>query len=313
MDLEMVLNELSLRTPAADIPTAQQWMSDFLATIRTATAQGVKKVIRTQSGFQSTMLAPDYPVARWRNDNTVDREARLFFKTLISKAPFLADVLDVKLEDNVDLSEFKHKGIQASGLGIAYLLEILALSVASEECWDFNRLELELRQLDENGELIDEIVEIVHASCSNHVEEHAAWIQNRIRIGVINGSDLWNRREELFPNLEFCENVGKQMESLGTGNPMLQQVVKRLFELEEYCQRWTSGSFNPGSLPCKVSPESDSRLKQFRQELTFECPDGKKLIFSWHVRMTPGAWRLHFSTELGPGKIIIGYIGSKIQ
>jgi hypothetical protein len=53
-------------------------------------------------------------------------------------------------------------------------------------------------------------------------------------------------------------------------------------------------------------------LKQFQQELTFKCPDGINRTFSLHVRMTPGAWRLYFLIELGLGKIIIGYIGSKI-
>ena len=59
--------------------------------------------------------------------------------------------------------------------------------------------------------------------------------------------------------------------------------------------------------------ESQSRQKQFEDNLSFICSDGKKRLFSPHVRITPGAWRLHFCTELGPGKIIIGYIGSKIQ
>ncbi|MBR8838938.1 MAG: hypothetical protein DSM106950_34285 [Stigonema ocellatum SAG 48.90 = DSM 106950] len=57
----------------------------------------------------------------------MDREARRFFITLITKAPFLADISDPKLEDTVNFSEFKYQGIQASGLGIAYLLETLAL------------------------------------------------------------------------------------------------------------------------------------------------------------------------------------------
>ncbi len=74
MDLEMVLNELSL-TPAEDIPTAQKRMSDFIDTVRTATTHGVKRVIRTKEDFQSTILAPNYPIMRWRNDSSVDREA----------------------------------------------------------------------------------------------------------------------------------------------------------------------------------------------------------------------------------------------
>jgi hypothetical protein len=121
-----------------------------------------------------------------------------------------------------------------------------------------------------------------------------------------------HRREDLFPNLVFCDDVYKQVQSLSSGNPILRQVTRRLFELEEFCKSWTHGGFDMDSLPCKASPESDSRLKQLKKELTFKCPDGNERVFSWHVRMTPGAWRLHFSVELGLRKIIIGYIGPKI-
>jgi hypothetical protein len=99
--------------------------------------------------------------------------------------------------------------------------------------------------------------------------------------------------------------------NFSNGEPILKQIIKRLLELEEYCKSWNTGSFNSDNISCKVSPESDSRLKQFEQQLTFKCPDGIDRIFSNHARMTPKAWRLHF-LALEPGKIIIGYIGMKI-
>ncbi|MEA5621294.1 hypothetical protein VB711_26165, partial [Cronbergia sp. UHCC 0137] len=92
------------------------------------------------------------------------------------------------------------------------------------------------------------------------------------------------------------------------------------FELENYCKNWREGAFNLDHLASKATPESDSRLKELKEKLTFECPDGKKRIFSLHLRMTgAGAWRLHFfpqleiCSKLGTGKIIIGYIGKKIE
>ncbi len=126
------------------------------------------------------------------------------------------------------------------------------------------------------------------------------------------GLELWSRREELFPHLIFCSHLNKQLENLKSGDPMLRQVERRLSELENYCKIWISVSFNRDSLKSKATPESDSRLNQFGQKLTFRCPDGEKRRFSWHVRMTPGAWRLYFFVDLEPGNLIIGYIGSKI-
>ena len=309
MDLDMVFNELSVQSPASDIQTARQWMSDLLNTIIAATKRGVNRVLRTHRDFHATILAPGYPLAQWRNDRNVDREERRYFQILITKSPFLVDLHDSEIEEKLGLCEFTHEGDEAEGLGYAYLLESLAVSVRSKEQWESSILGLEAKQLDDDGSLTIEMVKVIHASQPNHVVEHEDWIQNRLQQGVRDGVDLWNRRHELFPSLIFCESVGKQILQLRSGNPMLQSTRKRLFELENYCKSWHEGSFNPDSLPTKTSPESQSTLQQYGIERTFLCPDGHERIFSWHVRLTPGAWRIHFDPEAETKKIIIGYIG----
>jgi hypothetical protein len=309
MDLEMVLNELSLRTPASDIQTARLWMSDLINIMRQSITQGVKRVLRTPSGFHHMLLAPDYPLARWRNDDYVDREVRRYFSSLSTKAPFLTDLQDPEIENNILLSDFHHEGEQAQGLGVAFLLEALALSVRSALRWERSHLELKAKWLRTDASLSTERVMVVHASRVDHVLEHGEWIKDRLTTAVRDGGDLWNRKGILFPSLSFCDSVVKQMQSLEAGNPMLRSIVRRLFELEGYCKGWETGSFNPDALSTVASPESQSTLQQFGTERTFRCPDGSEHTFSWHVRLTPGAWRIHFLPEGGIGKMIIGYIG----
>ena len=308
----MVLNELSLKTPASDISTARQLMSNLISTLRKATASGVKRVLRTSNEIHSLQLAPNYPIARWRNDPEVDKEESRFFSTLVTKSPFWTDVFE-EFKDEFDLSEVRYQGEIVNGIRFALVIDGLPVSFNSETRWDTSSLSLEVIRIDENQKLVNETVEIVHASCRNHVKEHNNWIKNRFRTQIINGEQLWNRRQELFPNLEFCDEVYKQIQFSDNGKPILRQILKRLFELDEYCKSWKNGAFDFDALPSKVSPESESRLQQFNDKLSFKCSDGKKRVFSLHVRMTPGAWRLYFCTELGPGKIIIGYIGPKIQ
>lgn len=310
MDLDMVLNELSLRT-ANSVQTAKQWMLDLTETAQIATEHGVNNVLRVHSEFYTAEVATGYSVSDWLYDSSVDLEARLLLNAFITNGPLLDDLQDTQIEDRKLLSDFCHEEKAANGLGFAFLLECLALSLRTEPKWEVSSLVVEATWLEDDNNLNSETVTVVHASRLEHIHEHIAWIQNRLSRGVRDGLDLWNRRSELFPSLSFCETVSKQMQSLG--NPILRQVVKRLFELEGYCKTWTSGSFNPDELPSKATPESETRLQKFRQKLTFKCPDGEKRIFSLHVRMTPGAWRLHFCVELGPGQIIIGYIGPKIQ
>jgi hypothetical protein len=311
MDLEMVLNELSLKTPAADIQTAKELMSELIQTLLAATESGVKSKLRTQENFYFVELAPGYPVARWCNDKDVSQEDIMFFLQLTTE-PFERDVAE-EIKDEFDLSEGFYQGESAMGLTFALVSDALAVSLLSESKWDCSRLELHITYLDDSEQLIEEPVEIPHASRSVHLGERADWIKNRIRIILRNGRELWQRRSELFPHLEFCESVRPQVESLNATNPMFRQVMKRLFELEEDCENWTSGTFNKDALGSKATPESDSRLRDFPEQLNIRCPDGQSRLFSWHVRMTPGAWRLHFSVDLGPGRIIVGYIGRKIQ
>ncbi|MEG4056829.1 MULTISPECIES: hypothetical protein [unclassified Microcoleus] len=313
MDLEMVFNELSARTLAPDISTARQWMSELIRTMVAAQRCGLKG-IRIQADFHAMILAESYPLSLWRNDDKVNREERTFLKTLATKTPLSVDISDVSIKIKVEAPdcEFSLQGTQAEGFKVSYYLETLAISLNSESLWNSSRLNLELIQIDDNGELIEESVEVLHASQKNHVLEHGDWIKKRQQTAVVDGLELWKRRAELFSSLEFCDRVSQQIESL-VDPKMLRQVVRKLFELDELSKSWTDGALNLDNLPSKASPESESRLKQLREQLNIQCLDGKKRIFSLHIRMTPGAWRLHFCTELGPGKIIIGYIGPKIE
>lgn len=310
MTVEMVLNELSLRTLAADIPTARQWMSVFIQTLRQATRSGVKRVVRTQDDINSIQLAPEYPLAKWRNDPQVNREEQRFFRSLTTKAPFWTDVAE-DIKSKFDLSDISYRGNVAPGLGFAWVSDSLAVSLLSEPIWNESHLTLDIIQLDENDNLIEEQVNVFHASQTQHIPAHINWIQNQIRTSVRDGGDLWQRRDDLFPHLEFCPAVKQQMNSLRYGDPMLTQVKKRLFELEEAAQNWTEEGFNLDTLPSKATPESDSRLQNFQNQLTIECPDDQWRLFSLHLRMTPGAWRLYFF-PLTPGTILIGYVGQKI-
>ncbi len=313
MDLEIVFNELSVRNLAPDISTAQQWMSELISTMVAAKRCGLKG-IRTQADFHAMVLAENYPLSRWRNDHEVNREERTFLRTLATKAPLSVDIpnLEIKIKAENPDCELSLEGRQAEGFKVAYYLETLTISLKSESLWNSSRIKLELIQIDEQGELIEESVEVLHASHDNHVLEHADWIQKRQQTAVVDGLELWKRRVELFSSLEFCDRASEQIQSL-IDPKMLRQVVRKLFELDELSKSWTDGALNLDNLPSKASPESESRLKQFREQLNIQCLDGKKRIFSLHIRMTPGAWRLHFCTELGPRKIIIGYIGPKIE
>jgi hypothetical protein len=315
VEFDLILNELSLQNPALNEEEAQHRMSEFIKTIKAVKAQGVKVSLRTKENFHTTILAPNYPLRRWLNDNNVDREKRLFIKTLATKAPFSTDITNSEIQDienNTSLSEFRHQGETAIGLGVAFILNTIAISLLSQECWNCSRLKLEFRCVNEDDdELICEFVEIIHASRSIHVREHADFIQQlqkQICQEVLDGEELWNRKEELFPNLEFCEAVKRQLENIRTGQLELKPVLNILFELQKCCENWEHGYFSLDGYAIEESGESKPTLDKYTKERTFRCPDGIERVFERHVKLRFCNWRIHFFAEK-PGRVIIGYIG----
>jgi hypothetical protein len=103
--------------------------------------------------------------------------------------------VDLLIADDVYPSEFQYHGTHAHGLGFAYLIEAIALSLCSEVQWDASHIEIEATRLGDDEHIFTEQVMVVHASRVDHVQEHIIWIQNRLRTSVRDGVDLWDRRK----------------------------------------------------------------------------------------------------------------------
>jgi len=82
-------------------------------------------------------------------------------------------------------------------------------------------------KLGENGELFNDVVDVFHASSERHILKHTSWIIDQSRNNILDGTDLWDRRNELLPNLELCESTFKQLIALQSSNIMLRSVMRR--------------------------------------------------------------------------------------
>jgi hypothetical protein len=311
MGLDIVLNEVSLINAARDIRTAKQLMSDLFDTIgeaASAVGRGNLSIeVCTPGDLPALSLAPGYTVRHLFSDKTVDeRQRRLFINIAINK-PYIDDVTEVYEE------EFRFQQEPVKSLGHACRRGALAVSLRSKDCWDDNRLKLERHRLDDVGELTVDLVDVIHASRTVHVQDHSYWIRSSLQAeaqdSISDGATLWKRREELFPHLQFCAVVEMQLHAVLRGGELLRPVLGRLFLLEHFCKDWLEGPFKPERIACNATPESAATLKQYGSQRTFSCPDGEMRLFSWHVRLTPHAWRIHFFPLEGERRLIVGYIG----
>ena len=213
----------------------------------------------------------------------------------------------------MSLSDFFYDEEQAFGLGVAYWLDALAISIRSEQRWYDSRLHLTISQIDDNDKMTNTIEVIPHASSKDHIKEHLAWMKERLQKDnqeiVRDGMTIWHHKEEWFPNLYFCEKVREQMHVLPHGDPWLMPIMRKLHELERFCKSWYEGPFDQNQIASKVTNESEATMDMFGNERTFLCHDGKQRTFRWHLRFTPRAGRLYFYPLSDERKLIIGYIG----
>jgi hypothetical protein len=312
MGLEMVLNDLSLLPLAENAWEARRRMEKLIGTLLTATKYGAERVLRTDSDIHGLELASGYSIALWRNDPEVERETRQYFKRLITKAPYLEGVHDQKLLERYYSSDFFHEQKKAPGLGMAFLLDALAISLHSHARWELSLLQISLEELQEDDLIGDDIVSVKHACFREHVLEHQEWINKRAQVQVESGADLYAYCETLYPYLQFCASALAQMRELPQRDIHLRQIMKHLFDLNSYCETWQDGPFASQDIPGKISVESQATLSRYEKEHTFLCPDGENRVFSWHCRVTPEPWRIYFDPQEQDHRIIIGYVGEHL-
>lgn len=312
MPLDLVLNDLSYRFPAADRWEARRGMARLVETMNAASRSGFSRTLRFDPDMWRSQIAPGYTVVDWIRDATVDQVSRDTFRVRATASPFLTGLEGTDASDRALATEFFFKKHPAKGLGVAYLLDTLAVSLLTDGAWDASELELEIATLDDDGEIDRDVGSVKHAATDAHVREHQAWADERLRPQVADGAALMDRRSEVFTRVEFCSGAVSSIQQLRRGTSHFQQVLRRLLELEEFCRRWTVGPLDPDKFPSKMTPESDSTIKHYGTQRTFLCPDGQYRLFSWHVRVTPGKWRIHFVPQEDSKTVLIGYVGPKL-
>ena len=282
-------------------------MHQLVDTIRTCATLGVRSVLRTPANFKQFLLAENYPIGRWAADTEVGADYRRLFLTWTTKAPFLVDLVGSELYAQHAVGDFLFGGVRAEGLGAAFLLDGLSVSFRSNEAWDDPNVELAVTTISEGGEdLIQQIIRVRHASAPGHIVQHRSWISLRRMTDVSGGDDLWRRRVEIFPSLDFCSLVSEQLCGLSENDVRFAIAVKGLGELQEYCVAWIEGPFNPEGL-YNVSLESAITLQKYGSYREILAPDGTKRQFSWHLKRRN--MRIYFFPDPVTRRILVGYVG----
>lgn len=313
--MQMILNELSADFPVATIEEGKQVMSDFLAVCKE-----VRKLIENDTmimdkDYNLFYLAKDYHISDWRKDHTVDREKQRLFRSILNKAV----VYDGRELDDVQIdltnSEFICNKRSAIGCLIAYETNNFVVSFMTRECWGKQYIKglystlLEEKTIEKPKQV--QVLNIGRAKDSEMMKNHFAKQVNEKFVNVRSGKELLERMQEWFPAVKLCENAKEQL-LRENAYINIQQIIKKLQELNDYFSS-VKGSFEPAALKyCTV--ESEATLNQYREDHTFQTPDGKSQLFSFHLRFTGTfAGRIFFIPDVLHNCCIVGHIGKKLK
>lgn len=306
MNISIVFNELCLLNLDIDQYQTKTLMSQFIETIREILEQGLQAKLFLNVNFYKINLSSDYPLAQWLNDPKVDQGE----KDLILSLQFFEfnEIFDDKNEQ--EAFECENYKSDPKGLIYAYKNESLCISLETNQLWNKSIISL-LKIILQDEKLIEEYIEVKHASNKNHVIEHQQWIQECLHSDINNGLELWKQRNEIFPYLEFCQSVRKQLANLSLNHQQFRFLKNALEILNNSSRNWQEGSnFKVEGLD--FSGESQSTLEQYWKERTFLCPDGEERTFEFHAKLKSFNCRIYIY-PLQPQKVYVGYIGKHLS
>ena len=238
-----------------------------------------------------------YPLEKWMA--SADQEYKRLFLTFRGKC------IRYSPEDEYEVT---YKGETLKGGTEAYLNESFMMSICLDSKWEQKVIDGELCSINDSEE---EIVHIQNVFDIGQLEESSIKdiLAKESSINLYNYDELWRRRAELFPHLCFCPSVEQNLRELEVF--YLNQVLRKLEELETYCVKYGRGRFD-ATLLSKTTLESKSTMNKYETQHTFVDEDKVKHIASWHMRFTGIPGRIYFVPEYKENCILICYVGKKL-
>ncbi|CAL9435016.1 hypothetical protein [Streptomyces sp. enrichment culture] len=304
----LFLNEKSWAT-TCDHTRADAAMVDFVDVVRAVAKEDPAETsLVSEDGLTSLEIAKDYPIGKWIGASPKNHARWLRLRALQNRSPVRSVYPAPDADGHL---EYRHEGEKVLGLGAAHFMDGIAVSLPVVPEWETPSVSLERRELVEldNGslEFEHETVDVRHVSSLPHVDEYRAWIRESSLARAATGRQIWERRADLYPHLQFLPRTEAQ---LGDLDPRWVLPVRGCLErLEAAAADWDPAMMHEPEWQTKVTPEGETRKRVCR----FEDLDGKVETFHLHARFTPGAGRIHLRPIGAEGKIRIAHIGSKIR
>ena len=310
---EMVLNHASLLSP--DRRKAVEWLKDVITGMAQLTTDGIAEpALRMSKPHREIFCTLNWSLwdALRELQRTGARDEFLSFSRLTSKIPLLDDI-DQDIKDRFRACESKTlPSPDGDPLVLCAITDGISVGFPSDIVWENHQVSVTFDEILSNGsieiasEIIDNLTRSIHAQpiCGRYRE--------RLRWKFRNGEELWNARNEAFPNLVFGLDLENHLSRIDPA--VLGTVVNKLVGLDKSAAEWPSSGGPTPQWHSKVTDESNSvkNDENLRQLRIFRSSDGTPQLFTWHARFGDSG-RIHLRFEPRLHEIEIGYIGKHLQ
>ena len=257
-------------------------------------------------------LAAGYTVRDWWT--SADRDRRMLLLSIVGKTDF-PDELGTALRDRFYLSEFvledstSGNRTDARGLGAAFLLDGIAVSLPTEEQWKGVWIPLRHVWLDEGGAEGSRDVEVLNLSgCDQAKHVRDSILRNKQRGLANEPAALAARKQECFPHLRFGLEVDNHIAKLATG--MLATVIRKLMILDDASRKWRRNAETISPILPGCRPESDATMQKYGNLRVFRDAEGYARTYELHC--AAGPYRIHLRIVHKPRGLEIGYVGKHL-
>lgn len=291
----MYWNELAWKAPQEDFDTVNKAMREFLQIY--AELQEKFRVPGLYVPEESDYNLTSYPIQKWMNKAEKD-DYRRFLQFWQRRRNYTPE----------DECEFRYQGNALHAASEAILNDSFIISIGLCEEWKREGITGQFYVLDAD---LEEEVEVKNLYQYNQIAKSDILniLKKQSKIRVNSYQELWEKREHYFPHLKFCPSVEKNLKNLEM--IYVDQVIRKLCELELYCAEQLDGPFDAGKLS-KTTPESEATLKMYHKEHIFSDENGNKYLASWHMRFTGIPGRIYFVPAYQKNHMLVCHIGSKL-
>lgn len=312
-----MFNELSASAVAESRSEGRRRLVEMIGSaVAVADGQPLDLIAVRSYDIYGVLLGPGYAVSDWLRD--VDRDLRTLFYKITNKTT-LGEYIDDTVKDRFSVSEFSlgsrsdsSREVKAPGLGLAYLLDGVAVSLASEERWCQTVFDIRHLWLDSEAQEHTETVQVVNVSRQADVESamdklYQMWKRAMLhqRTGLSRGTI--SQALASFRHLVFGLDVEKQFHGLALDDRRV--IWGKLIGLDSAVWEWRRSEAGRPTIQ-GIRPEGKATMDQFGDKRVYRNRHGENVTYKLHV--SAGSRRVHFRIEPASRVIEVGYVGKHL-